>query len=129
MPGPGCSTSSAIEAIRGNAAPRARPQGRIAEGRGCGVCHRSLRAPGHVAPAFGEGMDRDRLLKAREIFASAAAMASAEREAHLAAACAADVEIRAHVSTLLRAHDRAGDFLADATVGTGRPNLSDSPPS
>src|SRR3954447_6044325 len=73
-------------------------------------------------------MDRDRLLKAREIFAAAADLAHAERESPLAA-CADDAELRAHVATLLAAHDRAGAFLAGATVAAGQFTPAPSPPS
>jgi serine/threonine protein kinase len=65
-------------------------------------------------------MDRERLLKAREIFAAAAELGPPEREAHLEATCAGDPELRAHVAALLDAHQRAGDFLGEATVGALR---------
>src|SRR5207237_9342012 len=45
------------------------------------------------------------------------------------AACAGDTELRAHVFTLLAAHDRAGDFLADATVGAAQLKPAQAVPS
>ena len=61
-------------------------------------------------------MDRERLLKAREVFAAAAAKSGAERSDYLASAGGGDAELLAHVASLLSAHDRAGDFLAGATI-------------
>ena len=77
-------------------------------------------------------MDRDRLLKARELFAAAAPLGAAERQAYLVGAGEADSDLLAHVTILLAAHDRAGDFLADATIGDStlpdsRANTSEIP--
>jgi serine/threonine protein kinase/tetratricopeptide (TPR) repeat protein len=59
-------------------------------------------------------------IRAREIFAEAAAMPQGERADYLRSACAGDVEVRDHVTALLAAHDRGSEFLADATLDTGR---------
>jgi hypothetical protein len=44
-----------------------------------------------------------------------------EREACLAQACGGDLALRARVEALLRAHDRAGNFLRGSSEPT-RPN-------
>ena len=61
-------------------------------------------------------MEPQRLLKAREVFAAAAAKSGGERSDYLHAECAGDTDLMAHVAALLTAHDRAGDFLAGATI-------------
>ena len=55
-------------------------------------------------------------LKARELFAAAIDRPESERESYLDSACADDPGLRDHVADLLQAHDRAGEFLAGATV-------------
>jgi serine/threonine protein kinase len=61
-------------------------------------------------------MEPERRLKAREVFAAAAAKSGGERSDYLRAACGDDAELLAHVASLLAAHDRAGEFLAGATI-------------
>ena len=70
-------------------------------------------------------MEGDRLLKAREVFAAALDRRGAERDAYLAAACGDDAGLRQHVTSLLDAHERAGNFLAGATLSPG--DLSPAP--
>jgi len=45
---------------------------------------------------------------------------SPERSAYLEGACGEDMDLRARVETLLRAHDQAGEFL-EATSGNDSP--------
>ncbi len=55
------------------------------------------------------GLDHEKLI---ELLSNAAAIqTAAEREAFLEVACRGNPELRAQIDTLLRAHDRAGDFL------------------
>jgi eukaryotic-like serine/threonine-protein kinase len=57
----------------------------------------------------------------REIFDAAVELTSVEvRNDYLASACGGDTKLRAHVETLLRAHERAGGFLPmdDTTTPT-----------
>ena len=62
-------------------------------------------------------MERERLLRAREIFAAAADKREGERTVYVRAECGDDSELHHHITSLLLAHDRAGGFLAGATVG------------
>jgi serine/threonine protein kinase len=55
-------------------------------------------------------------LKARDVFAAAAERPPDERAAYLDAACGGDRALKDHVADLLKAHERAGEFLAGATV-------------
>lgn len=53
-------------------------------------------------------MDRERVLKARDIFAAASEKADGERTTYVTAACGDDAEVYHHVAALLDAHDRDG---------------------
>src|SRR5688500_17846793 len=56
-----------------------------------------------------------------EIFARALELGSAtERQRFLEQACAGNPDVRGEVDTLLRAHDEAGEFLAESRVGAAR---------
>jgi serine/threonine protein kinase/Flp pilus assembly protein TadD len=55
-------------------------------------------------------------LKARELFAAAIDRPADQRDSYIDSACADDLALRDHVADLLQAHDRAGEFLAGATV-------------
>jgi serine/threonine protein kinase/tetratricopeptide (TPR) repeat protein len=55
-------------------------------------------------------------VEARELFVAATAKPPGERAAFLERACDGRAEVRRHVESLLEAHDRAGEFLAGATL-------------
>jgi serine/threonine protein kinase/tetratricopeptide (TPR) repeat protein len=68
-------------------------------------------------------------LRVRELFAEVSERPPGERTAYLDAACAGDAELRGHLHQMLEAHDRAGAFLAEATIGdTLRLAMADVPP-
>jgi serine/threonine-protein kinase len=50
--------------------------------------------------------------RVREVFERALALAGAEREAYLAAACGSDPAVRTEVERMLESHDRAAGFLS-----------------
>jgi serine/threonine protein kinase len=65
----------------------------------------------------------------REIFAIASERPSGERMAYVDVACAGDVQLREYLRVMLDAHDRAGPFLTEATIGdTLRLAMADVPP-
>jgi serine/threonine protein kinase len=57
------------------------------------------------------GLDADRWLRIKELFADAASRAPAERVQFLADACPDDAAMRQEVEALLSSHDEAGDFF------------------
>jgi serine/threonine protein kinase/WD40 repeat protein len=62
--------------------------------------------------------------KLKRILAEAAAKATpAERAAYLDASCAGDARLRAEVERLLKAHERAGDFLQEPAVLSPQPTM------
>jgi len=65
----------------------------------------------------------------KEIFAEAIELPPQQREAFLLQRCAQDVQLRSAVEELVAAHDRAGGFLAEPTVGSPSPLFDLSAPA
>lgn len=58
------------------------------------------------------------------VFTEAINIRPQDRAVYLDIACAGDVNLRRKVEALLKAHDRAGNFLEEPPIGTP-PNESD----
>lgn len=71
-----------------------------------------------AAPAAGPDA-AERFRRADALFDAALDLATGERAAHVARAAAGDAELRADVERLLRAHARAGGFLAEPAAAFG----------
>ncbi|MHC5114690.1 MAG: tetratricopeptide repeat protein [Planctomycetota bacterium] len=65
--------------------------------------------------------------EAKRIFTDAVGLSAEERATYVADACAADDALRSRVDALLRAHERASDFMSAPTEGGSR--LPDDPGS
>ena len=62
-------------------------------------------------------MDRDKELRAQQIFGEAIDCADADRPALIARACGDDAELRAEVESLVASIQEAAGFLASPTAG------------
>ena len=60
--------------------------------------------------------------RVKDIFSAAVELIGAEREAHVAGACAGNPEIEAEVRNLLAGHERAGNFLSSPAVPFSPPD-------
>ncbi len=61
----------------------------------------------------------DEWRRVRDIFEGAVALPVGQRRGFIMEACVGDERLRAHASTLLDAHERAGDFLETTCVASG----------